>query len=519
MTEAGQSVMILISNNLFKKVVVTLLLLCLSFSQSQSNQNNHVEVNKEKFQDILGCWKGGPVGQFADRNKELRLISIRPDGTPAITLIYELGTRSRVWEYDIGITYQNSIISWEAHTGHLNASKDTMKVIKEWRGEKSTWIFTRHKEADEFMQQLAAAVGREYKYEPPESFEDGLDCADIADVGINKEKITSFMNQIVKGKHDDIHSILIMKNAKLVLEEYFATNGKRVGSFIENALRNKPHHLASTTKGVLSALSGIAIDKGFIQDVDEPIYKYLPDHAGSFTEDKKAIKVRDMLTMTAGWEWEQFKYQWNDPRNNAAEMLRCDDVIKYVLERPLDGRPGEKFTYSNGVPTVMGVVLKNACGMEVDQFAEEHLFRPLGVSDYIWTRYQDGSLETDGGLALRPRDLVKIGQLLLNRGAWQGHQIISEKWIEESTIQRIKFNGFWGWSYGYYWMQVDLNYMGSTIHSYFVPGDGGQLLSIFPDLNMAIVFTAGNYGTDVKSVCFSMIYNHILPAVVPTGQD
>lgn len=519
MTEAGQSVMTITRNKLFKKLAVTTLLLFLSFSQSQSSQNNQVEVNKEKFQDILGCWKGGPVGRFADRSEELRLISIKPDGNPAITLIYELGTKSRVWEYDIGITYQDSIISWEAHIGHLNASKDTMKVIKEWNGEKSTWIFTRHKEADEFMQRLAAAVGKEYNYEPPEPFEDGWDCADVIHVGINKEKITSFMNQIVQGKHGDIHSILIVKDGKLVLEEYFATNGKRLGSFIKHVLRNKPHHLASTTKGVLSALAGIAIDKGFIQNVDEPIHKYLPDYAGSFTEDKKAIKVKDMLTMTAGWKWEQSKYQWNDPRNNAAEMLRCDDVIKYVLERPLDGRPGEKFTYSNGVPTVMGVVLKNACRMEVNQFAEEHLFHPLGISDYMWTRYQDGSLETDGSLALRSRDLVKIGQLLLNKGAWQGDQIISEKWIEESTIQRIKFDGFWGWSYGYYWMQVDLKYKDRTIHSYFVPGDGGQLLSVFPGLDMLIVLTAGNYGTDVKSVCFSMIYNYILPAVVSSAQD
>jgi CubicO group peptidase (beta-lactamase class C family) len=502
-----------IKNKLFIDYAVALLLIFLLFSNCQSDQNNKVGTNREKYQDILGCWKGWPVGRFADRSEELRLISYGPDGNPAITLIYELGTRSRIWEYDIAITYQDSLISWEAHSGYMNASKDTMNVIKAWQGERSNWIFIRHQEADDFMQQLAASVGKEYSYEIPGQLDDGWDCSDLADVGIDKEKISQFLNRIAAGKHNDIHSIVIVKDGKLVLEEYFATKGKRFGSFINQVFRNKPHHLASTTKSVLSALCGIAIDQGFIQDVDEPIYKYLPDYASSFADEKKAIKVKDMLTMSAGWEWEQFKYSWDDPRNNGTAMWRADDVIKYVLERPLDAKPGEKFKYSNGVPTVMGTVLKNACSREVDQFAEQHLFHPLGISDYLWTRYQDGSLETDGGLALRSRDLAKIGHLFLNKGNWQGKQIISEKWIDESTQERIKLGGFWGWSYGYYWMQVDLNLNKRTIHSYFVPGDGGQLLSVFPDLNMVIVFTAGNYGTDVKAVCVAMIYKYLLPAI------
>ena len=475
-----------IKYNLFIKCAVTLLFLLLPFSHCQANLKNQVETNGEKYQDILGCWKGWQFGRFSDRNEQLRLIALKPDGNPGITLIYELGPRSRVWEYDIAVTFQDSIISWKAHSGHLNESRDTMNVIKEWKGEKSTWIFTRHKEADDFMQQLAASTGKEYSYEIPGQLDDGWDCADLAEVGIDKEKIIQFMSRIAAGKHDDIHSILIVKDGKLVLEEYFATNGKRFGSFIKQVFWDKPHHLASTTKGILSALCGIAIDEGLIQNVDEPIYKYLSDYASAFTDEKKTIKVKHILTMTAGWKWEQFKYQWNDPRNNGAAMWDCEDVIKYVLERPLDAKPGQKFNYSNGVPVVMGVVLKNASGMEADHFADQNLFNPLGISDYMWTRYQDGSLETDGGLALRSRDLAKIGQLFLNRGNWQGKQIISEKWIDESIQQRIKLGGFWGWSYGYYWMQVDLNFNDQTIHSYFVPGDGGQLLSVFPYLNMVL---------------------------------
>ena len=156
--------------------------------------------------------------------------------------------------------------------------------------------------------------------------------------------------------------------------------------------------------------------------------------------------------------------------------------------------------------------------MDLDRFAETGLFGPLGISDHVWTRYFDGSIEADGGLALRSRDLARIGQLFLDRGDWRGRRIISERWIDESTRQRIPLRGPWGWGYGYYWMQVDLETERGPVHSYFVPGDGGQLLAVFPDLDMVVVLTAGNYGQDDKSVCFTMIRQGLLPAVLPSRQ-
>ncbi|MBN2091827.1 serine hydrolase [candidate division KSB1 bacterium] len=496
-----------------KRIKFLILFFCLPIFLHCESSQNQAGTNKTVCPDISGCWKGKPINQFGDRNEELRLISLKPDGNFAITLIYEPGPRSRVWEYDIDITCQDSLISWEAHTGHINVSNDTMQVLKEWKGERTNWIFTRYQAGDDFMRQLDSARGKEYMYQVPDSLDDGWKCADLATVGIDQEKIVQFMERIAKGKHGEMHSILIVKDGKLVLEEYFATRGKRFGPVIKKIFREKPHHLASTTKGVLSTLTGIAIDQGFIHNVEAPIYQYLPEYASSFTEGKKAIRVQDLLTMTAGWEWDQFKYALDDPRNNGTGMWRCEDVIKYVLERPLDAKPGEKFNYTNGVPTVMGAVLKIACGMDVPEFAEQKLFHPLGITDYLWTRYQDGTLETDGGLALRSRDLAKIGQLFLNNGNWQGKQIVSEKWVHESTEPKLEFGRYGRWHYGYYWMQVDVEINDQKIHSYFAPGDGGQLLAVFPDLNMVIVMTAGNYGTDVKAVCFAMIRNYILPAL------
>jgi CubicO group peptidase (beta-lactamase class C family) len=470
--------------------------------------------------DISGCWEGAPDGKFAERNRQWRLISRKPGGRMAISLIYDLTPRCQVWEYDLDVTVEDGAVSWEAHRGHLSEDGTAMTVVKDWKGERSTWTFIRRKDKDDWMHRLASSAGKGYIYEVPESRDDGWACADIAAAGIDRAAIARFMERIAQGRHDDIHGLLIVKDGKLVLEEYFASNGKRYGPFIKQVFRERPHHLASVTKGVLSALCGMAVDRGLIRGADEPIFRHLPAYADTLTEEKRAITVGHLLTMTPGWAWEQFRYPWSDPRNNAAAMYDQEDVIRYVAERHLASGPGATFNYSNGAPTVLGAVLREACGMDVDRFAEQNLFRPLGISDTSWSRYFDGSLEADGGLALRARDLAKIGQLFLNQGEWRGRRIISEEWIRESTRQKIHLGGIWGWGYGYYWMQVDLRTKDGPIHAYFVPGDGGQLLAVFPGLDMVVVFTGGNYGRDDKSVCFSMINTYVLPALLcPVPQN
>jgi CubicO group peptidase (beta-lactamase class C family) len=184
-------------------------------------------------------------------------------------------------------------------------------------------------------------------------------------------------------------------------------------------------------------------------------------------------------------------------------------VIGFVLQKPLEDEPGIKFNYTNGVPTVTGEILKNAVGMEVCTFAEMYLFHPLRITDYVWTSYPDSSIETDGGLALRSRDLAKIGQLFLNRGVWKGQRIVSEEWIGESTKQRLTFGKWHEWGYGYHWMQAHLRLGQREVLSYFVPGDGNQILAVFPELNMVIVLTAGNYGIDPKTVYKDLFEEYI----------
>ncbi|MBN1163727.1 MAG: serine hydrolase [Candidatus Krumholzibacteriota bacterium] len=472
----------------------------------------NVRSDNQANLELAGCWKGGMVqnNTIAEVDLQLRLISLKPDSTLALTAIYEIGPRCRVWEYDIEISFQNNNLSWLAHQGFLSGNGDTMYITKNWKGETSEWMFYRDRGSYQFMKQLMASETG-YTYRMPDELGDGWPCSNMRAVGIEEAKITSLVNCIKAGTHGDIHSLLICRHGKLVLEEYFASNGKLSGSFVTSVFRERVHHLASVTKGVLSAICGIAVDRGCIANVEEPIYKYLPEYESSFRPESKQIRVKDLLTMTAGWDWEQFKYSWNDPRNNAAAMYSRGDAIKYVLERPIIAERGKKFKYSNGVATVMGAVLRNACGMEADNFAQKYLFQPLGIPDYLWLRYPDGSIDTDGGLALRSRDLAKIGQLFLNNGKWGRQQLISENWIGDSTERRISLTNERG--YAYYWNEMNLNMGGPREQAIYAPGDGGQLVAMLPRLDMVIVITAGNYGIDPTLAYGSLIKNEILPAL------
>jgi len=467
--------------------------------------------NSQELVAVLGCWKGVHVSQLGGGVSQWNYFSLRRDSSLALSMIYETGPRSRVWILDDDVTVNDGKVLWEYHEGVLSESRDTMTMLKEYRGQKTLWRFIRSKSGDSLMAALHAYSGESDVYRVPKDLDDGWACADPSESGVDKARIIKLVEQIRSGEHDDIHSFLMVRKGKLVVEEYFAANGSKHGSFITDLFRQRVHHLASTTKSVTSTLVGIAIDQGSIRDADEPICRYLPAYASLFNEDKKRIRIRDMLTMTAGFEWRQFGV--SDAQNDGMRMWRTDDVIRFVLEKPLVAEPGKRFDYSNGVPTVTGAIIKNAVGMEVKEFAEQYLFRPLGISEYLWTSYPDGSIETDGGLALRSRDLAKIGQVFLDGGVWKGRRIVSEQWVSESTRERLRFGGSHQWGYGYHWMQAETRIGDQVVHSYFVPGDGNQILAAFPAFEMVVVFTAGNYGRDPKPEYYSLFEEFIVPSV------
>jgi CubicO group peptidase (beta-lactamase class C family) len=169
--------------------------------------------------------------------------------------------------------------------------------------------------------------------------------------GSRRDRPGDLVDRIASGKYDDLHGMLLVRNDALVLEEYFGANGRMRRPELRKVFRNKLHHLGSTTKSVTSLLIGIAIDKGLIESVDVPVLDFFPEYESLRTPDNDRILLRHLLTMTAGLEWEQFRYDWSDPCNDAAQMWRGGDVLEYTLAKPVVADPGGDREVHPGLPS------------------------------------------------------------------------------------------------------------------------------------------------------------------------
>jgi CubicO group peptidase (beta-lactamase class C family) len=356
-----------------------------------------------------------------------------------------------------------------------------------------------------------------YSYKVPEQTNDGWQTAHVTEVNLDEKILAELIKNILNETYTDIHSVLIIKDGKLVLEEYFP--GQDYGKDRIAFTRDDLHGVMSVTKSFVSTLIGIAVDKGMIKGTDEDLVSFFPEHKKLLGEHGKEIKLRHVLSMTAGFDWDETTYLYSDRRNPYWIMLgpEREHIIEYILSRPIKSQPGFEFTYNGGLSLLLGTIVEKSSSLKTKDFAQQYLFGPLGISQYEWG-YWDAAgkvLKTDGGLYLLPRDMAKFGYLFVNRGKWKGQQIISAKWIEEATKEHIKLYPTMLTGYGYQWWLYEFTMDNEIIKAYVAAGWGGQYIFVFPALDMIVVFTAGNYSTPHGQV-FNMMYNivnkHVLPA-------
>jgi CubicO group peptidase (beta-lactamase class C family) len=360
------------------------------------------------------------------------------------------------------------------------------------------------------------------QYAAPEKTRDGWETASLNDENLDANLIKELFERISDHTYKNIHSVLLVKNGKLVVEEYFP--GKNCLGQYWTYTRDTLHDLQSVTKSVNSILVGMAIDQHLITGVDEKISVFSPEYADLFTNrEKDTICLKHLLSMTAGLAWDESTYPYTDARNDAAGMSGSRDYFRYVLEKPVIATPGTKLTYSSGISWILGEIVRKSSGLPADKFAERYLFGPLGISDYYWEKFPNGSVNTGGGLMLRPRDMAKIGQLYLNGGRWQGKQIVSEEWVKESTKQQSGAAPLPTWvpetaGYGYQWWLGSFHVCDQVIGWYGAAGRGGQLVVVFPDLQMVAVFTGWNDNA-LLAQPIDMLQRYILPAAIPQSPD
>jgi CubicO group peptidase (beta-lactamase class C family) len=291
-----------------------------------------------------------------------------------------------------------------------------------------------------------------------------------------------------------IGSILVARHGKLVFEEYID------GS--TSTLRDT----RSATKSITSILIGIAIDKGLLSGVGAKVMSFFPEKQPVKNPDprKEKITVEDFLTMSSLLECDD-NNQFST--GNEERMYLTEDYVKFTLDLPIKGFPswtarpedspyGRSFCYCTAGTATLGGVLERATGMKVPEFADKYLFRPLEITEVAWQPTPSGLVMTGGGLRLNSQDLLKLGQLYLNGGSWNGSQVVSKKWVQESTRPHARVEDteyVKDTEYGYLWWLKSFGKIGKHYRSFNMLGNGGNKVSVFPSLDLVAVLTSSFY--------------------------
>ena len=366
-----------------------------------------------------------------------------------------------------------------------------------------------------------------YIYNVPEQTSDGWETASLSDVGMDRTVIINLMNNLQNRNHL-LHSIVVVRNGKLVFEEYFSGRDVELdeqvaGSGVlkytsRNFDLNTLHFQGSANKSFWSAMIGIAIDKGFIQSTSEKMFSYFPEYNDLSSSEKDKITILNMLTMTSGLPWDDGSYPIYDPRNDEYQLLFNEDPVRFVLEKPVVTSPGTNFHYNSGTTFLLSEIIKRSSGISLDEFVDQFLFAPLQITSYRWSnsRNTHNSIFA-AGLYLRPRDMAKLGQMYLQDGMWNANRIVSEQWTNESSGESIHFptihpplpNFITG--YGYQWWMGKFNNLTDV---YCAAGWGGQFIMVLPDVNTVVVFTAGDFEKNNFQLQFDIVNDFILSAIL-----
>ncbi len=308
--------------------------------------------------------------------------------------------------------------------------------------------------------------------------------------GMSSAELATMLERIGRD-NPGIRSVTVVRHGTVVLDT-------RISPFA----RGDRHEIHSCTKSVLSALVGIAIDKGDLPGCGTPVLDFFPSYEIAHLDaDKRALTLGHLLTMSAGLKTEDsYLYNWV----GLGKMRASRDWAQYILDLPIETEPGTRFEYSNGVSQLIAIILQEATGQSAEAYAREHLFGPIGIVDYAWQGSGPNDSWGYSGLSLRPLDMARLGYLYLRSGEWDGVQVVPADWVEKSTSPQIAA-GTMAESYGYQWWVGDDQFM--------MQGYGGQFVYVLPAQDLVVVFT-GALSQQRYFTPRSLLSNYIEAAVI-----
>lgn len=348
---------------------------------------------------------------------------------------------------------------------------------------------------------LAGAAPASGACPAPTATDDGWAVADPGSRGLDPAPLCALDDALEKRPDARPHGVVVVHRGTLVHERYFTGPDRRwPQQHWGEALESTPHDahslhdVQSVTKSVVAILAAIALERGLVASVDAPVLSYFPEYADLRDPRRDRITLRDLLTMRAGLDWPVRPYL-----AMARSVDAAADPHRRVLAQPMTAEPGRRWQYNNGAAELVGGVVQRAAGRPLDAFAREVLFEPLGIVDWEWGRMASGDPGASWGLRLKPRDLAKIGQLVLDEGVWRGRRIVSADGIREMVAPRVVRPRN---SYAYLWWRERRTADGRDVEWITASGWGGQCLAVAPGLALVVVATAGAYDWDGKGPQF-----------------
>jgi CubicO group peptidase (beta-lactamase class C family) len=389
-----------------------------------------------------------------------------------------------------------------AATGRWDAEAQTITAPLQ----RGTFVFTRDSSQSSAFYPRGKP-GERYRYSAPLRLDDGWPVASLASAGISRPAIEAFVQKLIDTPMDSlgssqVHSVLIARHGKLVLEEYF-----------HGYDRETVHDIRSAGKSMTSALIGAAIHAGVPIGEETPVYSTM---LGTLPADldprKRSMKLRHLMTMTGGHFCDDDNEEAPGNEDRIAEQTEYRDLYGYILRLPMDRSPGEKLIYCSADALLAGGVLRKLAAEPLPDLFERLIARPLRMGPYHYNLTPAGEGYTAGGAHFRPRDFLKLPQLMLNDGMWGGRRILEPGWARKSAAPLFSLNPTQ--RYGYFWNSVDYSWQGKTVRAIFAAGNGGQIFMAIPELDLVVGFTGGSYADpSALLVGRQFIPQEILPAV------
>ena len=316
----------------------------------------------------------------------------------------------------------------------------------------------------------------------PPALNDGIAVGTSEQVGLQPSRLQSLLDRLRADPFADLHSLLVWRRGRLALEAYF--NGASADGL---------HDVRSVGKSVTSALLGIALDQQALASIDQPMLHFFPDHPPPKSDNAwlKHITVRHLLEMRSGFDADEDRPESVGYEDN---LVAARDWLQFALQVPVTRAPGSAWAYASLNTMLLGRIVEAATGRDLQDVADECLFRPLGIRSYHWERTPDGHIVGQGNLWLRGRDALKFGMLYMHHGRWHDQQLLSRRWVEESTRLRtpLALDNYVG--YGYQWWRGSEPSGDQQVEFAFASGNGGQKIAVVDALEMVIVITSTAYG-------------------------